>query len=62
MKERKDCPICEEEVSSDAAVKEFCALCGMAVPAGVGLEGIRGKETIRFCNLECLDKYVERDN
>jgi len=37
------CPICKDEVLSDATIKNYCALCGMAIEE-------EGKE---YCSKHC---------
>ncbi len=59
MKNNKDCPLCGDEVISDATAKEYCALCGMIIkdkPAAV----MKFEQGIKyFCSEQCNKKYAQ---
>jgi hypothetical protein len=44
--ELDNCPICLQELKSDALVKNYCKLCGMII-----------EENKKFCSLECRNKF-----
>ena len=52
----KHCEVCSEKVRSDAALKSFCATCGMGL-TGVALVAGRG---LRFCGRTCLEVFAAR--
>jgi len=55
----KNCPLCDEEVVSDAELFYYCALCGMSVAEKYAVvKEVDGEERY-FCNYVCLDKYEE---
>lgn len=57
MKNHKDCPICKQELISDATKMQACALCGMVLDAENMLLFIEDGEEMYFCLHGCYEKY-----
>jgi len=52
------CPICHQNVVSDASFKDSCALCGMNLQPGKNWPTLSNdKSEMKFCCEECLRKY-----
>jgi len=59
--EEKKCPICEENVRSDANIHEFCKLCGMGIPEPSEVPKLQTEEeTLYFCCDRCHSIYKEK--
>jgi hypothetical protein len=59
--EEKKCPICNENIRSDAKVHEFCKLCGMGIPEPSKTPKIQKGDLIEyFCCDICLKTYKEK--
>ncbi len=57
MKQKQDCPLCEEELLSDATAAEYCALCSMII-RGRPARTIKTKQgTKSFCSDVCYEKF-----
>ena len=57
MKNHKNCPICKQEVISDASKSMLCALCGMVIDHDNMLLLVRDFDPIYFCLYGCYEKY-----
>ena len=57
MKNHKNCPICKQEVISDASKPMSCALCGMVIDAQNMILFIEDAEKKYFCLHGCYEKY-----
>ncbi len=57
MKNHKNCPICKQEIFSDATKMRACALCGMVLDSQNMLLSIENGEEIYFCLQGCYEKY-----
>jgi predicted nucleic acid-binding Zn ribbon protein len=57
--EEKNCPICGENIRSDAKVHEFCKLCGMGIPDPELAPRYKppGGDMQYFCCKNCLKIY-----
>ncbi len=56
--EEKKCPICNENIRSDANVHEYCKLCGMGIPKPSVAPKLQTKNGIvYFCCDKCLKFY-----
>lgn len=55
----KNCPICSKEIRSDAAIHEYCKLCGMGIPEvrNVPQINVDDEKTYFFCCDRCLLIY-----
>ena len=59
--EEKKCPICDENIRSDANVHEFCKLCGMGIPEPSEAPKIQMEDRVDyFCCDICLKLYMEK--
>ncbi len=57
MKNHKNCPICKQEIISDASKLQSCALCGMVIDnQNMILVSKQGEEDY-FCLHGCYEKY-----
>ena len=57
MVSAEGCPLCGDDIVSDATAAEYCALCGMVikdVPAAAIKSGQGNKY---FCSLHCYKNY-----
>ena len=57
MKNHKNCPICKQEVISDASKPMSCALCGMVIDHENMILVVREADPIYFCLHGCYEKY-----
>ena len=57
MKNHKNCPICKQEVISDASTSLSCALCGMVIDAQNMILFTEDAEKKYFCLHGCYKKY-----
>jgi len=57
MKKHKNCPICKQEVISDASKPMSCALCGMVIDHENMILLVEDSDIIYFCLQGCYDKY-----
>ncbi len=57
--EEKKCPICNLKIWSDATTREFCKMCGMAIPNPKTVPHSHTKTgTVNyFCCYQCLSVY-----
>lgn len=53
----KRCPICKQNVVSDATKMQACALCGMIVDTQNVLLHVEDSEEKYFCLHGCYEKY-----
>jgi len=55
----KECPICSKKIRSDAAIHEFCKLCGMGIPEPKDVPKIQTKDGKYdyFCCDRCCSIY-----
>ena len=61
IEEEKKCPICNENIRSDANVHEFCKLCSMGIPEPSRAPKIQIEDrTDYFCCNLCLKIYKEK--
>lgn len=58
MKNHKNCPICKQELISDATKMQACALCGMVLDTQNMLLLIDEGEEKYFCLHGCYEKYI----
>ena len=49
MKNHKNCPICKQEVISDASKPMSCALCGMVIDHDNMILLVRESDPLYFC-------------
>jgi len=60
-KEEKICPICSKNIRSDAAIHEYCKLCGMGIPKPFEAPKLQTDEGLAFfCCEKCYQIYVEK--
>ena len=57
MKNHKNCPICKQEVISDASKSMSCALCGMIIDNDNMILFIEDGYEKYFCFHVCYEKY-----
>lgn len=56
--EEKKCPICNENIRSDANIHKYCKLCGMGIPEPPVAPKLQTKDRIEyFCCDKCLKIY-----
>ena len=53
----ENCPICDYKLESDATLKEFCKLCGMAKPKEYLILHDEKGISNYFCCKSCLYNY-----
>ena len=59
--EEKKCPICHENIRSDANIHEFCKLCGMGIPDNSEVPKLQTEDgTVYFCCDRCCSIYKEK--
>lgn len=58
----KQCPICKQEVMSDASKPLSCALCGMIVDSKNMFLFVEDSEEKYFCLHGCYEKYNQINN
>ena len=58
MKNHKNCPICKQELISDALKMQACALCGMVLDSQNMILLIEYNDERYFCLHGCYEKYV----
>ena len=59
MKGHKNCPICKQEIMSDASNIQSCALCGMIIDIQNMILISRDGDEDYFCLHGCYEKYKE---
>ena len=59
MKNHKNCPICEQEVFSDATKIQSCALCGMVIDDDNMVFLVEDSDSMYFCLHGCYEKYMD---
>ena len=57
MNNHKNCPICKQEVISDASKSTSCALCGMVIERDKMISLVREVGTKYFCLNRCYEIY-----
>ena len=57
MKNHKNCPICRQEIISDASEPISCALCGMVIDHSNMILLVESGEEKYFCLHGCYEKY-----
>lgn len=57
MKNHKNCPICKQELISDATKMQACALCGMVLDKDNMMLFIEDSDPKYFCLYGCYEKY-----
>lgn len=57
MKDHKNCPICKQEIISDASKPMSCALCGMVIDHDNMILLVREADHLYFCLHGCYEKY-----
>ena len=59
--EEKKCPICSKPIRSDAAIHEYCKLCGMGIPDTLEAPKLRTEGgTLYFCCDICYSIYKKK--
>ena len=58
MKNHKNCPICKQEIISDATKMQACALCGMVLDSRNMLLFTEDSEEKYLCLHGCYEKYL----
>lgn len=59
MKDHKNCPICKEELVSDATKLQACALCGMVIDLKNMILLVEDNDENYFCLHGCYEKYLD---
>ena len=59
--EEKKCPICNESIRSDAAIHDYCKLCGMGISEPFEAPKLQTDKGLAiFCCVKCYQIYVEK--
>ena len=59
MNDGMACPICRQDVISDANAQKYCSLCGMNMNSFKGITVKRKNRKFNFCCLECKNKFLK---